>query len=117
MGSDAGDRKRKGEEDRTEYWMFTLFNILITVALLLTSQIVTDSDIIPTIVGMLYMLAVLLPALGVAVRRLHDTDRSGWWLLISLVPLVGGVVLLIFTVTEGQRSENKYGLDPKAGAL
>ncbi len=62
----------------------------------------------------------LLPSLAVAVRRLHDTDRSGWWLLIGLIPLVGGIVLLVFFVLEGTRGPNRHGADPKlvaAGAV
>jgi uncharacterized membrane protein YhaH (DUF805 family) len=56
---------------------------------------------------------VLLPSLGVAVRRLHDTNRSGWWLLIGLIPIIGGIVLLVFFVLEGTRGPNNHGPDPK----
>ncbi len=62
----------------------------------------------------LYMLAVLLPSLAVGVRRLHDTDRSGWWLLIVFVPIIGAIVLLVFMVQDSQPSENQYGPKPKA---
>ena len=61
----------------------------------------------------LYSLAVLLPSIAVAVRRLHDTDRSGWWFLIGFVPIVGGIILLVFYVLEGTRGPNRFGPDPK----
>lgn len=61
----------------------------------------------------LYGLAVFLPSLTVGVRRLHDTDRTGWWLLISLVPIIGTIVLLVFLVQDSQPTENQYGPNPK----
>jgi uncharacterized membrane protein YhaH (DUF805 family) len=61
----------------------------------------------------LYTLAVLIPSMAVPVRRLHDTNRSGWWLLISLVPLVGAIVLLVFLVLDSHPGENQYGSNPK----
>jgi uncharacterized membrane protein YhaH (DUF805 family) len=63
----------------------------------------------------LYSLAVLIPALAVAVRRLHDTGRSGWWLLIGLIPLVGPIVLLVFYLLDSDREPNAYGPSPKYG--
>jgi uncharacterized membrane protein YhaH (DUF805 family) len=60
------------------------------------------------------MLAVLLPGIAVSIRRLHDTDRSGWWLLIVLVPLVGAILLIVWYCTEGTRGPNRFGADPKA---
>jgi len=62
------------------------------------------------------MLAVLIPGLAVAIRRLHDTNRSGWWFLIVLVPLIGAIVLLVFLLQDSQPSENQYGPNPKAVA-
>ena len=62
----------------------------------------------------LWGLATLIPNLAVGVRRLHDTNRSGWWMLIVLVPLIGIVVLLIFDVMEGTKGPNRFGPDPKA---
>lgn len=61
-------------------------------------------------------LALLLPSLAVSVRRLHDTGRSGWWLLIALVPIVGAIVLLVFELGDSQRTQNQYGQLPKAVA-
>jgi uncharacterized membrane protein YhaH (DUF805 family) len=62
----------------------------------------------------LYTLAVLLPSIAVTVRRLHDTDRSGWWILLGFIPIIGGIILLVFYVLEGTRGPNRFGPDPKA---
>jgi uncharacterized membrane protein YhaH (DUF805 family) len=61
----------------------------------------------------IYSLAVLIPGIAVSVRRLHDTNRSGWWLLISLIPLIGAIVLLVFMVQDSQEGDNQYGPNPK----
>jgi uncharacterized membrane protein YhaH (DUF805 family) len=104
-----------GRARRKEYWMFFLFNIIIEVVLGLVegfAGIAPESG--QSVLGTLYMLAVLLPSLAVVVRRLHDTDRSGWWLLIALVPIIGAIVLLVFMVQDSQPGENQYGPNPKA---
>lgn len=64
--------------------------------------------------GLLYAVAVFVPGLAVGVRRLHDTGRSAWWLLIALIPLIGAIVLIVFLATDGERRSNAYGPDPKA---
>ena len=66
------------------------------------------------LLGGIYALAILIPVVAVTVRRLHDTDHSGWWLLISLIPIIGAIVLFVFTVQDSNAGENKYGLSPKA---
>ncbi|NQT34353.1 DUF805 domain-containing protein [bacterium] len=99
-----------GRARRTEYWMFVLFNIIIAIAIGVIEGIVGS----PAIVSGLYSLGVLIPSLAVAVRRLHDTDRSGWWILIALVPVVGFIVLLVFMVQDGTPGENQHGQNPKA---
>ena len=107
-----------GRARRKEYWMFFLFNLIITVALTLIEQM---AGIAPepgqSVLAGLYSLAVLIPGLAVAVRRLHDTGRSGWWLLIGLVPILGAIVLLIFLVLDSEPGENAYGPNPKAVAV
>ena len=114
-----------GRARRTEYWMFTLFNLIIAVVLGFIDRALgfgsftgnTSGDVAFSaslgLLSGLYSLAVLLPSLAVGVRRLHDTDRSGWWLLIGLIPLIGGIVLLVFFVLEGTRGPNRFGADPK----
>jgi len=99
-----------GRACRTEYWMFFLFNFIIAFALGFIEGIFKG----PGVLGGLYSLAVLLPAIAVGARRLHDTGRSGWWLLISLIPVIGFIVILVFTVQDSQPGENPYGPNPKA---
>jgi len=99
-----------GRARRKEYWMFFLFNIIIAIVLGVVEGMVGG----PGVLGALYGLAVLLPGIGVSIRRLHDTDRSGWWLLIGLVPLIGAIVLLVFFVQDSQATENQHGPNPKA---
>ena len=100
-----------GRARRSEYWYFTLFNLAVCVVLALFDILVSK------IVGFqflraIYSLAVLLPALGVSVRRLHDTNRSGWWLLLAFVPLVN-FALIWFLAQDSEPSTNRYGMNPK----
>jgi uncharacterized membrane protein YhaH (DUF805 family) len=97
-----------GRARRKEYWMFTLINLII-VAVLFGIDLAIHSQI----PYFLYALAVLLPALAVAFRRMHDTGRSAWWFFIGLVPLIGSIVILVFLASDGQAGENKYGANPK----
>ncbi|MFB7373585.1 DUF805 domain-containing protein [Streptomyces sp. NPDC056222] len=100
-----------GRARRQEYWMFTLFNVIAVVVLAIIDNAVLG--VYPALTAV-YMLGVLLPTLAVTVRRLHDTGRSGWWYLIAFVPLVGGIILFVFTVLEGEGQPNAYGDNPKA---
>ncbi len=97
-----------GRARRKEYWMFMLFNIIVTCIIA-----VIDSAMGTVILGAIYALAVFIPSIGVSIRRLHDTNRSGWWLLIAFLPLIGSLVLLVFFVLEGTAGENSHGVDPK----
>jgi uncharacterized membrane protein YhaH (DUF805 family) len=97
-----------GRARRTEYWMFALINTIIYLALM-----VLDYYLKTSIPALVYALAVLLPSLAVGVRRLHDIGKSGAWLLIALIPLIGPIVLLVFTVQAGTEGPNEYGPDPK----
>lgn len=102
-----------GRARRKEYWMFTLFQFLFSLAALMLDAIVDPS---PAGVGLLYgvyTLALLVPSLAVGVRRLHDIGKSGWFMLVAFVPLVGGIWLLVLLCTEGTRGDNEYGPDPK----
>jgi uncharacterized membrane protein YhaH (DUF805 family) len=111
-----------GRARRTEYWMFTLFNALIYMAYCIFAVLVVavlghhgDSPMAMVVFApiWLYALAVLVPGLAVTVRRLHDQGKSGWWILISLVPFVGGLVLLIFMCMDSEPGPNVYGPNPK----
>lgn len=99
-----------GRARRKEYWMFVLFNLIITFVLAFIEGIVGS----PGVLCGLFSLALLIPGIAVAVRRLHDTSRSAWWLLIAFVPLIGNIVLLVFLVMDSQQGENQYGPNPKA---
>ncbi|BDR15545.1 aminopeptidase [Vibrio sp. STUT-A11] len=97
-----------GRARRKEYWMFFLFNLLITIVLEIIDGILGTA-----LIGAVYGLAVLIPSIAVTVRRLHDIGRTGWWALIGLIPILGLIVLIIFAATEGNRGRNEYGSDPK----
>ena len=104
-----------GRARRKEYWYFLLGNILIGFALGFIEGMTglfaaSDSSVLANV----YTVAVLIPGIAVSVRRLHDTDRSGWWLWIALVPLIGALVLLVFMVHDSDPGQNRYGPSPKA---
>ncbi|MFJ3926015.1 DUF805 domain-containing protein [Streptomyces sp. NPDC090022] len=102
-----------GRARRQEYWLFALFSGIIEIALLVLGRL-TGVGLIPMAV---YLAVVFLPGLGVTLRRLHDTDRSGWWALIGLIPVIGWIVILVFMADEGRTEPNKWGPNPKyAGA-
>jgi len=106
-----------GRASRTEFWMFALFNFIVSMVLAVIDNVIgTKTAQGIGILGAIYGLAVLLPYLGVGARRLHDTGRSGWWLLLLLIPFIGWVVLLIFYVLESQAGENQYGPSPHPAA-
>ena len=99
-----------GRARRTEYWMFALFNALAILVLVALSAAVHALIFL----YILYGIAVFLPGMAVGFRRLHDIGRSAWWILIGLVPFVGGIVLLVFACLPGTPGPNQYGPDPKA---
>jgi len=104
-----------GRARRKEYWMFFLINLLISAVLIaIDSLIGTFSQTGFGLLQGLYSLAVLIPSIAVTVRRLHDTGRTGWWILIGLIPVIGGIVLLIFMLLDSQPGVNQYGPNPKA---
>jgi len=102
--ADFGGRAR-----RKEYWMFGLFNIIIFIALTAIEAAVGG----PGILGILYNLGTFIPNLAVTVRRLHDTDRSGWYVLVLLAPLVGIFVLLYYMCQDSDPDTNRFGTNPK----
>ena len=106
-----------GRARRKEYWMFVLINIIVSVVFVAIDNVIgTASDSGTGVLSGLYSLAVLLPTLAVLVRRLHDTNRSGWWILINLVPFIGSLWLLFILASDGTPGDNSYGSNPKAAA-
>ena len=101
-----------GRATRKEYWMFALFNIIIGVVLTLVGRIIGFNFLMS-----IYTLAILLPGLAVTSRRLHDTGRSAWWILIGLIPFIGAFVLLIFATLDSQPGQNQYGTNPKGATV
>ncbi|ELS02198.1 putative membrane protein [Xenococcus sp. PCC 7305] len=95
-----------GRAHRTEYWMFFLFNFIVAIGVGLISGVlgaITSTD--QSILGNIYTLATLVPSLAVGVRRMHDTDRSGWWIIVPIANL-------IFAITKGTEGENRFGSAP-----
>jgi uncharacterized membrane protein YhaH (DUF805 family) len=103
-----------GRARRSEFWFFVLFNVLVgIVAGIIDGILGTRSGYGYGVVQGLASLALLLPNLAVGARRLHDTGRSAWWLLIALIPVVGAIILIVFYVQDSQ-GDNQYGPSPKA---
>ena len=106
--------KFEGRSTRSEYWWFVLFYIISVVVTFILVGLVSQVEQLSWVGGLLILalvLAFILPSLSLAFRRLHDTDHSGWWLLLYLVPF-GGIVLLVFYCTAGTPGDNKYGPGP-----
>jgi uncharacterized membrane protein YhaH (DUF805 family) len=100
-----------GRARRSEYWWFALFNLGLSMV-----AAVLDAVVGATIFELAVALGLLVPSFAVFVRRLHDIGRSGWWLLIGLVPLAGAVILIVFACTDSERGANRWGPSPKYGA-
>jgi uncharacterized membrane protein YhaH (DUF805 family) len=97
-----------GRARRKEYWMFFLFNLIFSFVLGFIDGILGT-----VFIGTIYGLVVLIPGIAVTVRRLHDIGRTGWWVLIGLIPLIGLIVLIVFAATDGNKGSNEYGSNPK----
>ena len=102
----------RGRSMRAEYWWFALFNVLVLTVLWLVGAVLHDHGVLYS----LGSLALLVPGLAVGVRRLHDLDRSGWWLLVGFVPVLGFILLLVWFCTPGTQGPNQHGPDPLAAA-
>jgi uncharacterized membrane protein YhaH (DUF805 family) len=110
----------KGRARRSEYWFIQLFLIATNIAVAVIDLALMNGDVERFIanggggiVGLIWIFATIIPALAVLIRRLHDTNRSGWWALIGLVPVAGAIVLLVFTVEDSNKGVNKYGASQK----
>lgn len=105
----------RGRARRSEYWYFVLFNIIFSIIAMTLDNLLGTA--MPRVgygpIYGLYTLAIIIPGLAVAVRRLHDVGKSGWFLLIALIPVIGAIWLLVLMVTEGNPGENQYGINPK----
>ncbi len=103
-----------GRATRSEYWYFTLFNILAVGMFGLIDQVMGtfnfDAGYGP--LSAIYTLSMILPGLGVSIRRLHDTGRSGWWFMITIIPIIGLLVFLYFALLESDPNPNQYGESP-----
>ncbi len=97
-----------GRSSRSEYWWWVLFVFMAGILIILLGNLIGASASL----YWLFQLAVFVPGLAVAVRRLHDKDKSGWWMLIVLIPIIGGIILLIWMVERGDPHENRYGPNP-----
>ncbi|MGC5567849.1 DUF805 domain-containing protein [Streptomyces sp. FR-108] len=102
----------KGRARRAEFWFFTLFDQIAVLSLSGADHLAGTEYI-----ALSYGVLTFLPSLAVTVRRLHDTDRRGWWLFIGLIPVVGFIVLLVFLVRDGTAGGNRFGLSPKGRPL
>lgn len=98
-----------GRARRSEYWYWALAVALGYLALFVLTAVARPLGLLV----LLYYLAVLLPSVAVGVRRLHDTGKSGWLLLLGFVPLIGGIILFVFTVLDSTPGSNRYGENPK----
>jgi uncharacterized membrane protein YhaH (DUF805 family) len=105
----------EGRARRSEYWYFMLFYFLAVVVLSFIDVFagMYNEEYGLGLLSTLFMIATILPSLAVTVRRLHDTNRSGWWVLLNLIPIVGVLVVLVFTVLDSQPGTNRFGPNPK----
>ena len=107
-----------GRARRSEYWYFALFTFLVGLVTSILDAVVgtdyegaTSGGLINTVVS----LALFLPGLAVGIRRLHDTDRSGWWILLGLIPIIGWIILIVWYCTDSKPGDNRFGPNPKTG--
>ncbi|MCY8369202.1 DUF805 domain-containing protein [Bacillus haynesii] len=104
-----------GRERRKEFWLSCLFSYMVLVIYVFFKAILHLPEYeIETYLGMVYLLAILVPCLAVTLRRLHDTGKSGYWICIGLIPLIGQFILLIMLCQDSEKGENQYGPNPKA---
>lgn len=109
-----------GRARRKEFWFFVLFDIIVTVGLVFVDKLAGTELTVPGrdvgMIGVIYSILVLLPSIAVTVRRLHDTDRSGVWFLIIIIPLLGPLILLVMNLQRGTSGPNRFGAGPTSPA-
>jgi uncharacterized membrane protein YhaH (DUF805 family) len=113
-----------GRAARSQYWFWALFVFLVTVALgvvdgAIFGTTVTADGMTKTnsVLGTIFTLGTLVPYICVAVRRMHDVDKSGWWLLINLIPVIGWILFIVWAATKGTTGDNRFGPDPLASQI
>lgn len=102
----------RGRACRSEYWWFSLFMVVIAIAMNIVSLVFYGRFNDLRAVSTIWTLATIIPGLAVQARRLHDIDRSGWWILLIFVPIIGWILLLIWYCTKGTAGSNRFGADP-----
>jgi uncharacterized membrane protein YhaH (DUF805 family) len=105
-----------GRSRRKEYWMFLLGVLIVAIVLGIVEGILGLSGMVGGVYGpltVIFFLAILVPSIAVQIRRFHDQDKSGWFVLLSLIPFVGGLIVLVFMCLEGTKGPNRFGPDPK----
>jgi uncharacterized membrane protein YhaH (DUF805 family) len=98
----------EGRARRKEYWTFFLINFVATILLTFVDLAIVHMRLFSAI----YSIGVLVPSIAVGVRRLHDTDRTGWWMLVILIPAIGWIILFVLLAMQGTRGSNRFGPDP-----
>lgn len=112
--------RMSGRARRAEYWWFYLFVVIVSIILGLVDGLMAYSSTTSAlgafaevgIFGTIWSLATLIPSFTATVRRLHDTDRSGWWQLLWLIPIIGWIILIVWLATRGTEGPNRFGADP-----
>ncbi|MDR1614023.1 MAG: DUF805 domain-containing protein [Campylobacteraceae bacterium] len=102
-----------GRARRKAFWFFVLINFIVNIILSAIDSIIFVNIIGFALLSLVYTLAILLPSIGLAVRRLHDIGKSGWWYLINLIPIIGFIWFIILAATDSQPGSNQYGENPK----
>ncbi|MCX8746275.1 DUF805 domain-containing protein [Snodgrassella sp. B3800] len=103
----------QGRARRKEYWFFTLIIFLIGVLIGIIASVLGLEESTIKMIQLIWGLVLFMPALGVQVRRLHDISRSGWWILLNLIPIIGPLVIFIFNLLDSTPGDNEYGPNPK----
>lgn len=103
----------QGRAIRSEYWFFSLFYFIISM---ISSVIAGAADGALSVLPVVLLIALFVPSLAVSVRRLHDVDKSGWWVLIFLVPIIGFILMLVWFCKRGTEGANRFGDDQLAGS-
>lgn len=103
-----------GRSCRSAYWFWILFTFIVSIVANILDMALMAAIGLP-ILGLIWSLAIILPSIAVGVRRLHDIDKSGWWILIGFIPIIGWIIFIIWACTKGTDGANRFGPDPLAG--